>query len=92
MKIVPVLLSYAALMMGLFPFTAAPASPGLDIEDELNFNKDVRNKKKSPSLNEDKAPEETITDKDTTIEGDDEQYAPPKKSDIELPDIAEGRL
>ncbi|MFO1527848.1 MAG: TonB-dependent receptor [Turneriella sp.] len=64
-----------------------PATPGLNIEDELNLgkSKDAKKKKSARAA-------EDIADKDTTIEGEDEQYAPPRKSDIELPKISEGSL
>lgn len=64
-------------------------TPGLNIEDELNLNKD-KNKKKP--LKSDARESEGIADKDTTVEGEDEQYAPPRKSDIELPKVSEGQL
>ena len=35
---------------------------------------------------------EDIADKDATVEGEDEQYAPPRKSEIELPRISDGQL
>lgn len=83
--------------VSVFAFTLAlfaqkntgPTSPGLGIEDELNLNKDKT--KKKPQQVDTKNPED-IADKNTTVEGEDEQYAPPRKSDIELPKVSEGQL
>ncbi len=69
---------------------AQKGTPGLNIEDELNLSKD-KNTKKKKTAKVDKDGEE-IADKTTTVEGEDEQYAPPRKSDIELPKISEGQL
>ncbi|MFZ5630440.1 MAG: hypothetical protein ACOY5B_15015 [Spirochaetota bacterium] len=73
------------------PLTAqknTPSSPGLAIEDELDLQKGKGSKKKkTPTDNQEP---EDIADKTTTVEGEDEQYAPPRKSDIELPKLADG--
>ncbi|MBV6492742.1 MAG: hypothetical protein LDLANPLL_00739 [Turneriella sp.] len=69
----------------------SPQSPGLNIEDELNFDKNTRNKKKSPK-EEQNNPEDKINGNATTVEGEDEQYAPARKGEIELPEVAEGKL
>jgi len=68
---------------------AQKTTPGLAIEDELNLNNE-KNKKKMPKA--DSKPTDDIADKTTTVEGEDEQYAPPRKSEIELPQVSEGTL
>lgn len=70
--------------------TPGANTPGLGIEDELNLSKDKKKKKKSGAAVNDQG--EDIADKNTTVEGEDEQYAPPRKSDIELPRVSEGQL
>lgn len=83
----------AATLLAATGFAAVFAqkgTPGLNIEDELNLSKD-KNAKKKKAAKTDKDNEE-IADKTTTVEGEDEQYAPPRKSDIELPKISEGQL
>lgn len=67
---------------------AQKGTPGLNIEDELNLNK---TKGKKPAAKAEK-PGEDIAEKDATVEGEDEQYAPPRKSEIELPKISDGQL
>lgn len=66
------------------------SSPGLAIEDELDLQKDKGgSRKKTPN---EKTETGEIADKTTTVEGEDEQYAPPRKSDIELPKVSEASL
>lgn len=87
-------LFYCLIVGALFSQLAAqkntPSTPGLNIEDELNLNKVTKPKAKDNPP--EKKPKDEIVDKDTTVEGDDEQYAPPRKSEIELPKISEGQL
>lgn len=77
--------------LAMFPLAAQkppPSSPGLAIEDELDLQKGKGNKKKKTPTDNQEA--EDIADKNTTVEGEDEQYAPPRKSDIELPKLSDG--
>ncbi len=78
----------AMLFAGLVTLAAQKGTPGLNIEDELNLNK-TKGKKAAPGGEK---PAEDIADKDATVEGEDEQYAPPRKSEIELPKISDGQL
>lgn len=78
------------LLTAVSPLVAqknTPNSPGLAIEDELDLQKGKGSKKKKTPPESPEA--EDIADKSTTVEGEDEQYAPPRKSDIELPKVAE---
>jgi hypothetical protein len=77
---------FVSLMAAMTVAFAQKGTPGLNIEDELNLNKEKNKKKKAQKSEED------IADKNTTVEGEDEQYAPPRKSDIELPKVSEGQL
>lgn len=79
---------FSLLLLSLIPVFGQKGTPGLNIEDELNLNKD-KNKKKKKVTDKDG---EDIADKNTTVEGEDEQYAPPRKSDIELPKVSDGQL
>lgn len=82
--------TFLAFMLAAYAQKATgPGSPGLGIEDELNLNKEKT--KKKPAKAEPQNPDD-IADKNTTVEGEDEQYAPPRKSDIELPKVSEGQL
>ncbi len=70
----------------------ARKSQGLNIEEELNLDRGrtaapLRSKEENEGESKD-----SITDKATVVEGEDEQFAPPRKSEIELPQVAEGRL
>lgn len=76
------------LFISTLPVFSQKGTPGLNIEDELNLNKDKNKKKKKTTGKEG----EDIADKNTTVEGEDEQYAPPRKADIELPKVSEGQL
>lgn len=80
------------LVLFIFPLWAqknSPNSPGLAIEEELNL-------KKGKSAPSEKTPPkdsaEDIADNATTVEGEDEQYVPPRKSDIELPQVSQSSL
>ncbi len=73
----------------LVPAFAQKGTPGLGIEDELNLNREKQKKKKKKAETKEG---DDIADKNTTVEGEDEQYAPPRKSDIELPKVSEGQL
>jgi hypothetical protein len=64
-------------------------TPGLNIEDELNLGKG--GKKPVAKPNTDTDGDEDIEDTDLTVEGDDEQYAPPRKGDIQLPELSMGQ-
>jgi len=77
-----------ATLAGAIALQAQKGTPGLNIEDELNLNKDKgrKNTQKPDAKGED------IAEKDATVEGEDEQYAPPRKSEIELPKISDGQL
>ncbi len=82
--------AYFLAASGFAVIFSQKGTPGLGIEDELNLSKDKNpKKKKAPNTGKDN---EEIADKITTVEGEDEQYAPPRKSDIELPKISEGQL
>lgn len=78
----------ALLLFSTLPAFGQKGTPGLNIEDEINLNKE-KNKKKKKVADKDG---EDIADKNTTVEGEDEQYAPPRKSDIELPKVSDGQL
>ncbi len=79
----------SALLLAAFTVAAQKGTPGLNIEDELNLNKDKGKKKVQ---NKTASTPEEIAEKDATVEGEDEQYAPPRKNEIELPKVSDGQL
>lgn len=65
---------------------------GLNIEEELNLDRGRTAAPLRPKEESEDESKDSITDKATVVEGEDEQFAPPRKSEIELPQVAEGRL